>query len=147
MMKRNALDTYKKIEITTNSPRAIEARALTVGAQKLICCRDNWESERCKTLLAEALKYNQKLWSIFQSNLANPGNPLPRQLKLNLLVLGAYVDRQIFRIMAYPSPEKLTSIIDINLGIAEGLRSKPVAVSNPLSDTGTDVKSPIDVKV
>jgi hypothetical protein len=26
--------------------------------------------------------------------------------------------------MAYPSPEKLTSIIDINLGIAEGLRKK-----------------------
>jgi len=134
MDKKNRLDAYTKTEITTGSPRAVEARALTLGAHKLIHCRDNWESDKTERLLAEALKYNQKLWSIFQADLSGPGNALPRRLKLDLLGLGAYVDKQIFLIMAYPSPEKLTPIIDINLGLAEGLKNKPVSMLEPRTD-------------
>ena len=134
-----------KTEIMTSSPRAVEARALTLGAHKLIHCRDNWESEERGQRLAEALKFNQKLWSIFQADLTNPGNALPRHLKLNLLRLSAYVDKQIFLIMAYPSPEKLTSVIDINLGIAEGLKKKsapmPVGTRMETSSESLEIKT------
>lgn len=124
-MYKDKLAQYAKMQRMNSSPREVEAEALTLGAHKLIHCRDNWEAEERKMLLAEALKFNQRLWTIFQANLATPENLLPETLKLNLLKLSSYVDKKIFQIMAYPSPEKLTSIININLRLAEGLRKKP----------------------
>jgi flagellar protein FlaF len=124
-MYEDKLLIYAKTQRAVNTPREVEAEALTLGANKLIYCRDNWESKERKDLLNSALKFNQKLWSIFQASLGSNDNPLPKDIRLNLLRLSAFVDKQIFMIIAYPSPEKLTSIIDINLGIAVGLRKKP----------------------
>lgn len=124
MMYKDKLTEYARMQRMNSTPREIEAEALTLGAHKLIHCRDNWESEERKILLTEALKFNQKLWTIFQANLSSAKNLLPENLKINLLKLSLYVDRQIFQIMAFPSPDKLTSIININLSLAEGLRKK-----------------------
>jgi flagellar biosynthesis activator protein FlaF len=124
-MYEDKLAQYAKMQRMNSSPREIEAEALALGARKLIYCRDNWEAEERKMLLAEALKFNQRLWTIFQASLATPENLLPKSLKLNLLQLSSYVDKKIFQIMAYPSPDKLAPIIDINLRLAEGLRKKP----------------------
>jgi len=129
-MHQNKLDTYRKNQATMSSPREIEATALTLGAQKLMNCRDNWDSEDRKKLLQEALKFNQKLWTIFQADLGGPNSLLPMDLRLNLLRLSAYIDRQIFAIMAHPEPEMLTRIININLNLAKGLRSKEPSVVN-----------------
>jgi len=132
-MDNYKLNAYMKIARTTGSPRQTEAEALVLGAQKLIACRDSWDSEDKedkKELLNEALKFNQKLWSIFQGALISADNPLPKETKLNLLRLSAFVDKQIFKIMAYPSPEKLTPIINVNLGIAAGLRGELDPVGN-----------------
>ncbi|MEN6373914.1 MAG: flagellar biosynthesis regulator FlaF [Smithella sp.] len=126
MMNKDKLAEYARIQRINSTPREIEAEALTLGAHKLIHCRDNWGSEERKKQLAEALKFNQKLWTIFQANLSSAKNLLPDSLKMNLLKLSLYVDKQIFQIMAYPSQDKLTPIIDINLSLAEGLRKKPV---------------------
>jgi flagellar protein FlaF len=126
MKYRHKLHSYLEIQRTTGSPREIEAEALTRGAMKLLHCRENWGAPQRKNTLSDALNYNQKLWSIFQAELRNPVNPLPQSLKLNLLRLSAYIDKQIYLIMGEPSPEKLTPIIDINLGIAAGLRKKAV---------------------
>jgi len=128
-MNKNKLDSYRKNQ-AASSPREIEATALTIGAQKLLDCRDNWNSENRRELLEEALKFNQKLWTIFQADLGGAENALPTDLKLNLLRLSAYVDKQIFHILAHPSPEKLTSIININFGIAKGLRGQTSSYSN-----------------
>jgi len=125
-MYKDQLAEYARTQRMTSSPREIEAEALTLGANKLIRCRDNWDSEERKVLLDEALRFNQKLWTIFQANLTTAENLLPKSLKLNLLKLSSSVDKKIFQIMAYPSPEKLTAIIDINLSLAAGLRKKPV---------------------
>jgi flagellar protein FlaF len=104
------------------SGRETEARVLTQAAVKLKSCQDNWNAEDRDTRLNEALKYNQRIWSIFQGELANRENPLPEQLRQDLLSLGAFIDRRIFETMAYPAPEKLTAIININQNIAAGLR-------------------------
>jgi flagellar protein FlaF len=37
--------------------------------------------------------------------------------------LAAFIDRRIFETMAFPSPEKLKIVIDINNNLAAGLRS------------------------
>ena len=142
-MYEDKLAMYAKNQRTANSPREVEAEALILGANKLIYCRDNWESEGRAELLNGALKFNQKLWTIFQASLGSKDNRLPKDVRVNLLRLSAFVDRQIFMVMAYPSPEKLTPIIDINLGIAEGLRKKPVSIPAGIPTEGdSDTKLP-----
>lgn len=121
-MYRNPLETYQTVDKATMSGRETEARVLSKAALKLKDCQDNWDAEDRSAKLDEALKYNQRIWSIFQGELAKEDNPLPRQLKQDLLRLGAFIDRRIFETMAYPAPEKLTVVININQNIAAGLR-------------------------
>ena len=122
-MYTNQLNAYQTNNKTTLSGRELEASVLSKAAVMLKQCQDGWESADLTQMLSEALKYNQKVWSFFQTEIANPDNPLPRRLKEDLLSLSIFVDKRIFEIMSYPSPEKLTAIININLNIAAGLRA------------------------
>ena len=118
------LMAYTNIKRMTASPREIEADALTRGAEKLIECCERWDDCERQQLLKDALKYNQKLWTIFQKSLTAKDNPLPKDLKINVMKLGVFIDRQIFLIIAEPSLDKIRSIIDINLSLAKGLSVK-----------------------
>jgi flagellar protein FlaF len=124
----NALKAYENVDRTTMSGRETEARVLTKAALKLKSCQDSWHTEWREEKLDDALKYTQRVWSIFQAELSNKENPLPLQIKLNLLRLASFIDKRIFETMACPSPEKLTVIIDINRNIAAGLRNAPADV-------------------
>ncbi len=119
---RNGINAYQAVEKTTMSGRETEARVLTKAATKLSHCRKNWDSEDRREKLHEALAYNQRIWSVIQAELLDENNPLPKQIKENILNLSILVDKRIFNVMAYPAPEKLDIIIDINLNLAAGLR-------------------------
>ena len=99
----------------------IEASVLNRAALKLRECQDNWNSDDRNERLEAALHFNQRIWTIFQGELVKADNALPKQIRQNLLALSAYVDKRIFEIMAFPSPEKLNIVIDINRNIAAGL--------------------------
>lgn len=118
------LETYRNMQKATLSGRELEAEVLSKAAFKLNFCQDNWNDPKREELLEEALKYNQKIWTLFQAELAKPDNPLPKKLRENLLSLSAFVDKRIFELMSFPTPEKLTAIININLNLAAGLRGK-----------------------
>jgi len=118
------LETYRNMQKATLSGRELEAEVLSKAALKLNFCQDNWNDPKREELLEEALKYNQKIWTLFQAELAKPDNPLPKKLRENLLSLSAFVDKRIFELMSFPTPEKLTAIININLNLAAGLRGK-----------------------
>jgi len=75
--------------------------------------------------LLEAVKFNQKVWSFFQAELTDPENPLPQNIRENILNLSLFIDKRLFEVMANPEPEKLSIVIDINYNIAEGLRTIP----------------------
>jgi len=124
-LQANPLETYKAVDRAAMSGREIEAEVLTQAALKLKKCQAEWDNPGRNEKLDEALKYNQLIWSVFQGDLSMDDNPLPRQLKKNLLTLSAFIDKRIFETMAYPSPEKLNVIIDINSNIAAGLRQFP----------------------
>ena len=126
-MYRNPLEAYQTVDRTTMSGREVEARVLSQAALKLKNCQNNWDAEDRDAKLDEALKYNQRIWSIFQGELAKEDNPPPKQLKHDLLSLGAFIDRRIFDTMAFPAPEKLTVVININQNIAAGLRGSPAS--------------------
>lgn len=124
-MYSNALDAYKQVEKNTNSGRETEARVLTEAALKLKRCQENWHDPERDGQLDTALRYNQKIWSLFQGELEREDNPLPQKLRIDILRLAAFIDKRIFEVMAYPSPEKLTIIININQNLAAGLRDNP----------------------
>ncbi len=146
MQKDNHLNIYEKIGKMGDTPRETEAKVLTKGALKLKMCIDCWESEAIGPLLAEALRFNQQIWSIFQADLASQDCRLPRDLRLNLLSLGAFIDKQIFSIMAHPAPEKLTPIINISLSLAAGLRKKAPSGENPQKQLAKEEYRSIQIK-
>lgn len=119
------LEAYRDIQKVSLSGRDLEAEILSKAAYKLKQCQNNWDSPNRDELLDEALKYNQKIWTVFQAELAKEENPLPAQIKKDLLSLSVFIDKRIFEAMSFPAPEKLNAIININLNIAAGLRNTP----------------------
>lgn len=124
-MPSNPISAYQSVDKTTASGRDLEAAALTKGALLLAEAQQKWDSPEREQLLEAALTYNQRLWSLFQTELTEASNPLPEEVKTNLLVLSVLVDKRIFEVMAYPAPEKLNLVININRNIAAGLRGDP----------------------
>ena len=124
-MYNHAVNAYKQVDKNTISGRETEARVLTEAALKLKKCQESWGSPDNDNELDQALRYNQKIWSLFQGELEREDNPLPGKLKIDILRLAAFIDKRIFEVMAFPSPEKLNIIININQNIAAGLRGSP----------------------
>ena len=124
-MYNHAVNAYKQVDKNTISGRETEARVLTEAALKLKKCQESWGSPNNEAELDQALRYNQKIWSLFQGELEREDNPLPGKLKIDILRLAAFIDKRIFEVMAFPSPEKLNIIININQNIAAGLRGSP----------------------
>ena len=140
-MSNNPFNAYKIIEKTTISGRETEARVLNKAAQKLKNCQDNWKIDSrgypdsvTELKLDEALNFNQRLWSVFQAELSKQENPLPVNLKQNLLRLSTFIDKRIFELLSYPAKDKLTIIIKINQNIAAGLSDSEPNVSVPLPE-------------
>lgn len=123
-MPANPLDAYRIVEMATLSPRDLEASVLTKAAMKLKSLRDNWARDDNGEILEDALNFNQRVWTFFQVELSLDTNPLPEEIKRNLLSLSLFVDRRTFDALAYPAPEKLDVLININLNIAAGLRGE-----------------------
>ena len=125
---RNPYHVYRKAEKENLAGKDLEVAVLIKGARLLKECQKAWNSLSQKQLLhqlGEACKYNQRIWTVFQTEALREDSPLPVVLKRNILLLAGYVDKKLIDVLAYPSPEKLTQIIDINLNIAAGLRGIP----------------------
>ena len=108
------------------SPRELEASVLTRAGLKLKQCQEKWDTPEKEKLLDEAIRFNQKVWSFFQSELSMPDNPLPKTLREDILNLSIFIDKRLFEVLAYPSDSsKLDIVISINFNIAAGLRTTP----------------------
>lgn len=125
---RNPYDVYKKAEKENLAGKDLEVAVLVKGARLLRDCQKAWDNLTQRQLhaqLAEACKYNQRIWAVFQSEAMQEDYPLPVILKRNILLLAGFVDKKLIDVLAFPSPEKLTQVININLNIAAGLRGIP----------------------
>jgi flagellar biosynthesis activator protein FlaF len=133
----NALKAYQNVHRQTLSGRETEARVLTQAALKLVQCQKSWDDEGRDEKLDQALKYTQRVWSVFQVEMVKPENPLPEAIKKNILLLSRFIDRRIFETIAFPSQDKLDILININRNIAAGLLGSP---SGPIDDPEIGVK-------
>ncbi len=127
MYKKNSIAAYKSVDKATMSGRDVEAEVLTKAAIKLKTCQDNWDidAKERETALQQALDYNQRIWTIFQGELSSDDNPLPVEVRRDLIRLSAFIDKRTFEINAFPEKEKLNILIAINQNIAAGLRQTP----------------------
>ena len=124
-MHQAALKSYESVNKSTMRGRDIEAEVLTQAALKLKECQDHWEESSRSAKLHDCLKHNQRIWTIFQAELEKTENPLPIELKRDLLRLSVFIDKRTIETLAFPTPEKLTILININRNIAAGLRTRP----------------------
>ena len=124
-MAHNALQAYEAAAKTTNSSRKLEASILFKAARQLQACQAAWDAPDSETRLQEALRYNQRLWTVFQTALVRPDHPLDPQMRLNLLTISAFVDRRTFELLSRPDREKVQALIDINRNLASGLSTDP----------------------
>jgi flagellar protein FlaF len=52
---------------------------------------------------------------------------MPKNLREDILNLSIFIDKRLFEVLAFPDPEKLAIVIDINFNIAAGLRTNSAA--------------------
>jgi flagellar biosynthesis activator protein FlaF len=114
--------SYAQNQRSSETVRETEARALLNCANRLVAAQD---INNGYEYYIDAIKHNQELWTLFQVMLADPQNPLPRDLKITLLNLSRYVDKVSLRASAEYNPDLLNSLIDINKQIAAGLSTSP----------------------
>lgn len=127
-MQKSAANAYNTVNKESMSPRQLEAAILNRAAAMLKAVQDKWDAADREQKLDEALKYNQKLWSVFQADLASDENPLPKKLREDILSLSLFIDRRTFELMAKPEKEKVSVLININQNIAMGLNAVPANV-------------------
>ena len=105
-----------------DDPRNTEAWALGEASRRLaLAARMDDKGEA----LREALRLNQRLWSIFQAALSEPDCPLPKDVRDNVLALSVMIDRHVMARLGDLDGSKIGPILDINRAIAEGLSAKP----------------------
>jgi flagellar protein FlaF len=114
------LGAYNTAQRQKETDRELESRALLTCASLLAAAQTNGD----RTQYTDALKKNQRLWTIFQVALCDPENKLPTELKAIILNLSRYVDRVSFRAIAEYTPAALSSLIDLNRALATGLSKR-----------------------
>jgi flagellar biosynthesis activator protein FlaF len=121
-MQQHSVNAYTAIQKENLSGRELEASVLSRAGLMLKNVKDNWGAPDRDQKLIEAVKFNQKVWSFFQAELSDPENPLPKNLREDILNLSIFIDKRLFEVLAFPDPEKLSIVIDIDFNIAAGLR-------------------------
>lgn len=124
-MYKQAAQAYQKTsQVAAASPRELEANLLMKAAARLQLIKDDWD-ELSLAEIDDALIYNRKLWTVLVSSATSPESELPLEIKNNVGSLAVFVFKQTMNVITSQDPEKLSSMININRTIAEGLRTGP----------------------
>lgn len=115
----HAAKAYGAIAQQTANPREREADLLLDAAARLQMIKDGWEAKYSE--LDAALLNNRKLWTIFMTSATSSENPLPVNVRQNVVNLGLFVLKQTVATLANPKPENLGALININRELAAGL--------------------------
>jgi flagellar protein FlaF len=119
---------YEEVQKEGLEGRSLDAMVLLKAAHRLEAMLMQWDSIDSREgmeSLADALRYNQRLWTLYQTELSSPNHPLPMEVRRNLLVLSDYIDRATMRLLAAPERPRIRALIDIDRQLAEGLSARP----------------------
>ena len=118
----NAYAAAAKTAQSVVSPRELEASLLIKAAMRLQAVADDWNLRERE--LDEALTYNRRLWTLLVSAVIAEDNPLPVEIKRNILGLANFIFNRTFQIAAAPEPAAIGILVNINRDIAAGLRGR-----------------------
>jgi flagellar protein FlaF len=121
-MQHHATQAYKKVANETSSTRELEANLLLRSAARIQSIRDGWDGHKAE--LSDALLFNRRLWTIFLDSLLRDDNPLPAEIRRNVVSLGVFVINRTIKLAGEPKPEGLNTLININRELAAGLLSR-----------------------
>jgi flagellar protein FlaF len=79
--------------------------------------------------IAEAIRYNRKLWTVLATSATHATNPLPDPIKNNVASLGVFILDHSLKLEIQPERERFGVLININRQIAAGLRETPAAAA------------------
>src|SRR5208283_1627591 len=95
-MAVNQLSAYTNMQKEGLTGRELEASVLSRAGVMLKKVQDNWDDPDRIAKLTNAIAFNQKVWSYFQTELSNPDNPLPKQLREDILNLSIFVLKRLY---------------------------------------------------
>lgn len=121
-MPPNPYKIYQKNKVNTSSGKGIEIAVLEMANARLRQCQGSWREDEFSRELDESLRFNQKIWDVFQADWAREDCALSLELRKDLLSLSVFVRRTTFSILGKPEKEKLDSLIQINENLSKGLR-------------------------
>ena len=115
---KHALNAYQRAQSSVMSPLQIEAMAFKRAASKM-----KQAAKNMKDFIgyAEALQFNQRLWTLIQVELSDQKCRVPEPVRTKILNLSLYVDTQTLDAIIQPSASHLSSLINIDLNLADGL--------------------------
>jgi flagellar protein FlaF len=119
-MYNQGAQAYQRTQQTTANPRELEASLLIKAAARLQSVRDDAAFSRAD--LDEAVTFNRKLWTILATSATRADNPLPTEIKSNVANLAVFIFSHSMKILSDPTPDRISTLININANIAAGLR-------------------------
>lgn len=120
MTYKRALQAYQRAQHSVMRPRFMEQEAFAQAISMLRIAQEDITAFRD---YAEAVKFNQRLWTFIQSSLTDNGDSIPVGIRSNLLNLSIFIDRCTISALTTPNAAKLDALIDININISRGLMS------------------------
>jgi len=132
MSQNSSNRAYQTSQKLGANPRQTEARALMEAARRL--SEVPVDGEKHDEYRA-SLRLNWRLWTIIQSDIASNENPLPSEIKANIMSLSIFIDKHTVGALAEPDTRKLGVLVDINRNIASGLMASPEAGQAAIAPT------------
>ncbi len=116
MAFHSGVQAYARTQIRPLKGPALESAALAKAARLLDDARRNPGNGAA---LGKALDYNLKLWTVFQADICEEANPLPGNLKGDLLSLSLFMDRSMARLLGGFDADILDAMIEVNRNLAK----------------------------
>ena len=120
-MQALAFKAYGDVARRTASEREIEFALF----QQITEALESVKNPQTRSLSdwADALSRNQQLWTIIATDLLQPGNALPDDLKRSLLFLSDYVRQTSLKVLE--GEESIPDLIEVNKTVMAGLVRQP----------------------
>tara|TARA_Y100001935_G_scaffold243118_1_gene234211 strand:+ start:626 stop:1045 length:420 start_codon:yes stop_codon:yes gene_type:complete len=123
-MYEQALKAYETAQKTAIHLDELERLVIARATYRMTSASETFQkSKEGYDKYADALKYNQKLWTLIQSNILENPTSCTATLRNSLLNLSLFIDKQTITALRNPNPDHLIPLIKINKSISEGLHS------------------------
>jgi len=120
-----AARAYAQTAYQTAAPREREALLLLQAANQLQAVAEGGVTDRRQ--IADAIRFNRKLWTVLATSATHATNPLPAEIKQNVASLGVFILNHSLKLEIQPEREDFGVLISINRNIAAGLRESAPA--------------------